>query len=237
MAEARSFRATLINAGPSRTCIAIWPEMQKSPDPSPVAWFSALLLSESFAALQWQASYEYVWSNTGKLFSDKVVSVAQRLAPSGTAPAVRLEQKGTGYQLVPFTPTHEMASDSMVIETSADIPSGGLTVGINIEIAAGIGQPGNAVSVIEAQPNLSYSWTIGETYYAGYGAISPSQYDPSALKLQTPLRLDFGSTGEIVVMLDSRNVLMQLDSAEAAELIASGRFGLCPTFFEPMADN
>lgn len=237
MVGPKSFRATLINAGPNSTCIAIWPEMQKSPDPSPVAWFSALLLSESFATLQWQASYEYVWANTGKLFSDKVVSVAQRLAPSSTAPAVRLEQTGTGYQLVPFTPTHEMASDNMLIETSADIPAGGLTVGINIEITFGIGQPGNAASVIEAQPNLSYSWTVGETYYAGYGAISPSQYNPSALKLQAPLRLDFGSTGEIVIMLDSKNVLMQLDSVEATELIASGRLELCPTFFDPMADN
>lgn len=223
MAGTKTFSATLINASALRTSIAIWPQFQGTPDPAPVSWFSALLLSNSYTVLRWQTSYEYVWANTGGLFSDKVVNVAQRLAPTAEAPAARLEQAGTGYRLVPV-PSSPIGPDRMLIETSTGVPPGKLAVGINVEIISGIGQPGNAASVVQALPNFSYSWTLGETYYAGFGAIAPSQYDPQALGLQTPLRLDFGVEGDIAVMLDSNNVLIQLDQTEATKLLASGRY-------------
>ncbi len=210
--------ALLVNGSNAKTSIAIWVRMQAAPDDAPIAWLSALLSPDSYSVFQWQASYEYIWANTGKLFSGKIVNAAQRVAVSDKAPAVRLEQHGNGYRLVPFTPALSLPPGRLLVEASGEVPMDQLTVGVNLRIDCGMGQPGDGASVVQAQPNLSFQWTVGEAYFANFGIIPQSQYDPPAVQNQAALPLDFGTGSEVGVILDRNNTLKQMTKSRLTDI-------------------
>lgn len=213
MAAGERKSATLINASGAKTSIAIWVQMQQQPQPAPIAWLSALLSDGSYTVFQWKTAYEYIWANTGKLISGKTVSAAQRLAVTDQAPAARLEQHGNTYRLQSFVPPNGGTPGTLLIEAGA-IPQDTLTIGVNIRIVSGFGQPGNGSSVVQAEPNISRSWTTGETYFANFGQVTQSEFDPQNLSTQAPLAIDFGSGPDVVLLLDQGNVLKQVTNSK-----------------------
>ena len=220
-------RATLVNASQSQTDIAIWVAFAGEPASTPIAWISALLSPNCYAVYEWRANYELIWADTGKLLAGKTVNTAQRL-PVASGSAAQLEKLGGGYRLVPFAPPVPPTAGTLVVETSADIPADQLAVGINIRIDSGMGAPGDAANVVQAGPNLTYRWTLGETYYANAGAITQSEYDPPAFQTQTPLRLDFAGGSDVGILLDQANILHQLGNAQLAEIAGSAAFVRMP---------
>jgi hypothetical protein len=217
-------KATFINASQSRTSIAIWVAMKKSPDKTPIAWLSALLSPDSYAVFEWQAVYEYIWAVTGKLAQGKTVYAAERLQVDPATQAGRLEKNGSDFRMVPFTPAHQMPAGEMMIEISGLVPQDYLAVGVNMRISAGIGQPGNGTSVVQAQPNLTFNWQPVDGYFANFGAIAQSEYDPQTMMRQSSLQLDFAGGSEVAVLLDASNTLTQLGSAKALQMLSSGAF-------------
>jgi hypothetical protein len=214
-------KATLINDGPARSSIAIWARIAKAPDDKPVAWICAALSRQSFTVFEWDTVYEFVWANTGKLISGKTIRAAERM--EAAVPAVRLERAGDSYRFIPIASVAKTAR-RLTITTMGDIPKGMLAIGMNIRIASGIGQPGDAANVVQAQPNMVGAWETGERYYANFGALAQSEYDPEIFRMQTPLELDFSAGPEIGILLDSSNTLKQLTDSQADELIASRGF-------------
>jgi hypothetical protein len=215
-------KATIINASAMRTSIAVWLRLKHTPQDAPIAWISAQLSPDSYATFVWETVYEFVWANTGRLASGKVVHVAERM--DAVARSARLERSGDSYRLVAVPTGLATETESLSVVTNDDIPSGQLAVGLNIRIANGIGQPGNGVSVVQAQPNLVFNWTVGETYFACFGAIAQSEYDPDVFNTQTPLALDFSGQDEVAILLDSTNSLTQLKIGEAETRLASFGF-------------
>jgi len=221
-------RATLVNASQSETSIAVWVDFAGGPASKPVAWISALLSPNCYAVYEWQAAYELVWADTGKLLAGKTVNAAQRLPTAPAGGAARLEKQGGGYRLVAVSPAVPPDPGTLLVETSADVPAEQLAVGVNIRILSGMGAPGDAAGVAQAGPNLTYRWTTGETYYANAGAITQSEYDPPALQTQTPLKLDFAGGSDVGILLDQANILHQLGNAQLAEIASSAAFVRMP---------
>lgn len=217
-------RATLVNASQSQTSIAIWVVFAGGPAAKPVAWLSALLSPNCYAVYEWQAVYEAVWADTGKLVAGKTVNAAQHLPATSAGFAARLEKQAGGFRLVPYAPPVPPDAGTLLIETSADVPANRFAVGVNIRIASGMGEPGDAASAVQAGPNLTYRWTTGETYYANAGAITQSEYDPPAFTTQTPLKLDFAGGSEVGILLDQANVLQQLGNSQLAGIVRSAAF-------------
>ncbi|WP_417675065.1 hypothetical protein [Roseibium sp.] len=203
----------MINASGAKTSIGIWVQMQQQPQQAPIAWLSALLSDGSYTVFQWKTAYEYIWANTGKLISGKTVNAAQRLAVTDQAPAARLEQRGNTYRLQSFVPPNGGTPGVLLIEAGA-IPRDTLTIGVNLRIVSGFGQPGNGSSVVQAEPNVSRSWTAGETYFANFGQVTQSEFDPQNLSSQASLEIDFGSGPDVVLLLDQGNVLKQVTNSK-----------------------
>jgi hypothetical protein len=214
-------KATLINDSPARSSIAIWVRMAKAPDDMPVAWICAALSRQSFTVFEWETVYEFVWANTGKLISGKTIRAAERI--EAAVPTVRLERAGDSYRFIPIASAARSAR-RLTITTMDDIPQGVLAIGMNIRITSGIGQPGDAANVVQAHPNMVRAWETGEHYYANFGAIAQSEYDPEILRKQPPLDLDFSAGPEIGVLLDSSNTLKQLTDSQVDALIAGREF-------------
>jgi len=212
MAAGERKSATLINASGAKTSIAIWVQMQQQPQPAPIAWLSALLSDGSYTVFRWRTAYEYIWANTGKLIAGKTVSAAQRLAVTDQAPAARLEKRGNTYRLQPLVPPGGGTPGALLIEAGA-IPRDTLTIGVNLRIVSGFGQPGNGSSVVQAEPNVSRNWTAGETYFAGFGQVAQSEFDPQGLSSQAPLAIDFGTGADVVLLLEPGNVLKQVTNS------------------------
>jgi hypothetical protein len=209
-------QAILVNASKSRTSIALWMTLAKSPDTKPVAWISALLAPGSYSIFKWGSTYEYVWADTGTLIQGKTIGVAERM--TATAPTVQLQKHGAGYRFVAVNGQAKAPGD-LTISTTGDIPQNRLSIGINLRIDSGIGQPGDAVNVVQAQPNLDSTWTVGERYFANFGSVAQSEYDPVIFGLQTPLELDISTSSDVVVLLDQTNTLQQLkDSSALSEM-------------------
>ena len=225
-------KTTLVNAGPSHTSIAVWASFAQAPDNRPLAWLSALLSPNSYTVFEWQAAYDFVWAETGKLVSGKTVSAAQHLPATSVAGMAMLEKHGNGFMLAPFAAPTPPPAGTLLIQTSSDVPADQLTIGINIRIASGIGQPGNGTAVVQAQPNIAYRWTTEETYFASAGQFSQSEYDPPDFTIRPPLALDFSSGPEAVVLLDSANLLHQLGNSDLQGLMRLNDFVEVPAVSE-----
>lgn len=214
MVEEKPKTATLINASGATTSIAIWVRMRHEPQPSPIAWICALLSDGSFTKFEWQESYEYIWGNTGKLVAGKTVSAAQRLAVTEQAPAARIEKHGQSYRLQPYVPPSGLPPRTLEIVAANDIPQDKLTIGINSRIVSGFGQPGNGNNVVQAEPNVTRRWTTDAEYFAGFGQVVQSEFNPRNLSPPKPFPIDFKSGPDIVLLLEPGNVLKQLKDSK-----------------------
>lgn len=221
-------KATIINGSSSRTNIAVWGVLKNDGGAEPVAWISPLLSPATYACYEWDLDYQYIWANTGALVSGKMVYAAQRVDASAS-PVCLTRDGDAGYSLVPYKPPVDPPPGKLLIETAGDIPLGQLAVGINLRIASGPGQPGSGVSVLQAQPNLVYTWDTGMAYFANFGAIPQSEYDPGLFKTQKKLVHDLSGDPDAVIMLDESNVLKQLKNSQAEEILSAGSFIEVPT--------
>ncbi|MEP2707827.1 MAG: hypothetical protein ABJQ71_22240 [Roseibium sp.] len=210
MVEEKPKTATLVNASGATTSITIWVQMSNEPQPAPIAWICALLSDGGFTKFKWTESYEYIWGKTGKLVAGKTVSAAQRLPVTKDTPAARIEKKGQTYRLHPYVPPNGLPPDTLRIEAGKDIPLDTLTIGVNSRIVSGFGQPGNGSNVVQAEPNVTRNWKTDEKYFASFGQVVQSEFDPQNLSSQKPLAIDFNSGPDIVLMLEQGNVLKQL---------------------------
>lgn len=210
--------ALLVNASGTTTSIAIWVELRDRPQPKPIAWICAALPDQGFTTIRWETAYDYIWANTGKLVAGKTILVAERLAVTEQRRAVRLEKDGGGYRFAAYDPTPPPTSTTLLIDVADGIPAGQLTVGVNLRIVSGIGQPGNGCSVVQAEPNVPRQWTTGETYFASFGAVYQSQFDPRFASGLPPLQLDFTGGPDVGLLLDASNRLRQMTNAMLAAL-------------------
>lgn len=209
----------LVNAGTAATSIAVWAKMQSAPTSEPIAWICASLQVNGYTTFAWETAYQYLWANTGHLTPGKTVAAAQRVPVSDRVPAVRLEKQNTHYRLVPFTPSPALPPGDFLIETDGNVPQDQVTIGINLRIISGFGQPGNGTSVVQAEPNVSRRWSAGETYFAGFGGVVQSEFAPKSLSTQTPLEIDFSTGATAGLILDSSNVLRQMTRSDLSETL------------------
>ena len=215
--------ATLINASSLTTSVVIAAEMAEAPSTVPIAWLCAVLRPNSYTRFAWQASYEFLWARTGSLMARKTVLAAERLPVTDTVRAVRLSYQGGLVRFEPFEPVPPLPEGGMLIDCGGDVRINDVAIGVNLRIDSGFGQPGTGTSVAQAHPHRQFLWRPVVEYYAYYGAISQSEYDPPAFKLQPRLTLDT-SGGEFGVLLTAANQLVQLDASEVERLLAQGGF-------------
>lgn len=169
-ASADQYSLTVVNNSTSPGRIAVF---QTDPDigvPNvhSLAWFSEYTYPGTTATFKWTLDYNFVWGETGNL-SPGVVFENSQTAKAGLKANNKIslyyDTKNAAYHFE--DPESDSHRGSLIIDQGPNIPIK--------QAAVGIGMSGRGTFIVQAQPNMTFTFTPHLTYSVVFGDYLPGE--------------------------------------------------------------
>jgi hypothetical protein len=172
-AGAVTYTLTAINNSSNPTQIAVFqqdPNLAPSLNVFSLAWFSKFAYPSTTIKFTWTISYNFVWSETGQL-APGVVFEATQTPDAGLKEKNQIlldyDSKNGAYFFEPPTPFTAPPPGQLRVVQSPNVPLK--------QASVGIGMSGYGTFVVQAQPNLTATFTPYPKYYIIAGNIQQGE--------------------------------------------------------------
>jgi rhizosphere induced protein len=175
---AQTFVVNFYNNGPAPGTVILY--QRKPEDGSSLAWFAKYNYPQTRLQFSWTTGLDFVWSDTGQLVPGIIVSASQAI-PADLAAANMIQFT---YDKA-FHFTGESGSGrpgTLTIRTDSTIPPGMASLGI--------GMSGQPTFMVQAQPNMNYTFSPTPEYWIAFGSYTAGQV-LDVETIGTPAQIDF----------------------------------------------
>jgi hypothetical protein len=173
-----AYELKFFNNSVSTQTFVCFQSSQSPPSGLVPAWFVMRVSPGTELIFSWQPTYDFVWMESGKL-APGITFTAVEVLPA-TLPASSLVTLTYGSGALGFTNQRQGQSQSLMITCDGTIPMDTASVGI--------GMAGSATEVMQAAPNMAFTFTSTARYWMTLANVAQGEiFDPSKLAFIVPL--------------------------------------------------
>lgn len=172
-ADAVTYTLTAINNSSNPTQIAVFqqdPNLITGLDVFSLAWFSKYAYPDTKVIFRWNISYNFVWSETGQLAPGVLFEATQHPdagLEKNNQISLDYDAKNGAYFFDPRIPVTAPPTGQLRVIQTRNVPLK--------QASVGIGMSGFGTFVVQAQPNMTASFTPHPKYYIIAGNIQQGQ--------------------------------------------------------------
>lgn len=173
-----TYELKFLNNSGSRQTFVCFQSSQNPPSGPVPAWFAMRVGPRTQLLFSWQPTYDFAWMESGKL-APGITFAAVEILPAAL-PASSLVTLTYGSGAFGFIDQRQGRSDSLMITCDGTIPMDTASVGI--------GMAGSATEVMQAAPNIAFTFTSTARYWMTFADVVQGEiFDPSKLAVVVPL--------------------------------------------------
>ncbi|KZD22721.1 hypothetical protein A4A58_28625 [Tardiphaga robiniae] len=173
-----AYELKFFNNSASTQTFVCFQSSQSPPSGLVPAWFVMRVGPRTELIFSWQPTYDFVWMESGTL-APGITFTAVELLPA-TLQASSLVTLTYGSGAFGFIDQRQGRSDSLMITCDGTIPMDTASVGI--------GMAGSATEVMQAAPNMTFTFTSTARYWMTLTDVVQGEiFDPSKLAVVVPL--------------------------------------------------